>query len=220
MKLVTVRLFPLPDVVFFPKTRLPLHIFEPRYRQLTRDALSSDRRIAIALLQPGWENDYYGNPPVYPVCCAGVIDTLEELADGKFNLMLIGERKIRISKVLNETPYRTIGGFPLQDRMPHDNSVETEWQRRQILALAMEYFQLRSTTAPDFSSLRELDYEALVNSLAAHLDLSPSQKQQLLELEELEKRAKNVAHFLQSQIEEQNILKRFQHLSPKDPRRN
>src|SRR5207244_3224125 len=118
MELISAPLFPLPNVVFFPKTRLPLHIFEPRYRQMMHDALSSDRRIAIALLRPGWEHDYYGNPAVHEICCAGTIETFEELEDGKFNLVLGGEQKIRIVKVFGETPYRTIGGTSIPETTP------------------------------------------------------------------------------------------------------
>ena len=59
-------LFPLPNVVLFPNVFLPLHIFEPRYREMVADALASDRMIGMVLLRPGWEHDYEGRPPVYP----------------------------------------------------------------------------------------------------------------------------------------------------------
>ena len=220
MDLITTRLFPLPNVVFFPKTHLSLHIFEPRYRQLMRDALAGDRRIAIGLLQPGWERDYYGNPPVYEVCCVGAIESFEELADGKFNLLLVGEQKIRIQKIFHETPYRTIGGVLLQDHTPRKGAGEIRQQQEQILELAMEYCRLRSGNEPDFTALKELEFEALINSLAAHLGLPAWHKQQLLELDDLEQRARQVARFLQSQVHEESILKKFQHLSPRDPNRN
>ncbi|MBV9497422.1 MAG: LON peptidase substrate-binding domain-containing protein, partial [Acidobacteria bacterium] len=58
-------LFPLPNLVFFPNTRLPLHIFEPRYREMIADALDSDQRFGIVLLRPGWQDDYYGAPAVH-----------------------------------------------------------------------------------------------------------------------------------------------------------
>ena len=67
----TARLFPLPNLVLFPHVMQPLHIFEPRYREMTADALATDRLIALALLQPGWEADYDGKPAVYPVACLG-----------------------------------------------------------------------------------------------------------------------------------------------------
>src|SRR4029079_2304836 len=69
----TLPIFPLPNVVLFPNVFLPLHIFEPRYREMVNDALSGDRIIGMVLLRPGWQSDYEGRPPVYPVGCAGVV---------------------------------------------------------------------------------------------------------------------------------------------------
>jgi hypothetical protein len=66
-------LFPLPSVVLFPNVFLPLHIFEPRYREMVADAVASDRMIGMVLLRPGWQQEYEKRPPVYPVGCSGVI---------------------------------------------------------------------------------------------------------------------------------------------------
>ena len=66
-------LFPLPNVVLFPNVFLPLHIFEPRYREMVADAIAGDRMIGMVLLRPGWENNYEGRPPVYPIGCSGLI---------------------------------------------------------------------------------------------------------------------------------------------------
>ena len=60
----TARLFPLPNLVLFPHVMQPLHVFEPRYRQMTADALTGDRLIGLVLLKPGWEADYEGKPAV------------------------------------------------------------------------------------------------------------------------------------------------------------
>ena len=67
----TARLFPLPNLVLFPHVAQPLHIFEARYRQMMADALEDDRRLAMALLRPGWEEDYHLRPPIHPVVCLG-----------------------------------------------------------------------------------------------------------------------------------------------------
>ena len=93
----TIPIFPLPNVVLFPNVFLPLHIFEPRYRQMVDDALNGDRIIGMVLLRPGWEGDYEGRPPVYPIGCAGVITHAERLADGRFNIVLRGMEKFRIT---------------------------------------------------------------------------------------------------------------------------
>src|SRR3954453_13428604 len=76
-----VPLFPLPNVVLFPRAVLPLHIFEERYKTMTADALQGDRQIAMALLQPGWERDYYQKPAINQVVCIGTVLTHERLPD-------------------------------------------------------------------------------------------------------------------------------------------
>ena len=89
-------LFPLPTVVLFPNIFLPLHVFEPRYREMVADALAGDRMIGMVLLRPGWEHEYEGAPPVYPVGCSGVITHFERLSDGRYNIVLRGLARFRI----------------------------------------------------------------------------------------------------------------------------
>jgi Lon protease-like protein len=104
----TARLFPLPNLVLFPSVIQPLHIFEPRYRQLMTDALSADRLIALALLKPGWEAAYEQQPPIFPVVCLGRIFKEERLPDGRYNLLLHGLSRARIVEELQtDHPYRT-----------------------------------------------------------------------------------------------------------------
>jgi uncharacterized protein len=98
-----VRLFPLPNLVLFPHVMQPLHIFEPRYRDMLEDSLAGDRMLAMALLAPGWENNYEGRPPIYPTACLGRITTHFRLADGTYNILLLGVRRI---KLLNELDSR------------------------------------------------------------------------------------------------------------------
>ncbi|PYV01114.1 MAG: Lon family ATP-dependent protease, partial [Acidobacteria bacterium] len=81
-----VPIFPLPNVVLFPKTLLPLHIFEDRYRTMTREVIAGDRRLAMVLLREGWESNYYETPAVHDIACLGNIESYEELEDGKYNI--------------------------------------------------------------------------------------------------------------------------------------
>jgi Lon protease-like protein len=97
----TARLFPLPNLVLFPSVVQPLHIFEPRYRELTTDALAGDRLIALALLKPGWEEYYHKDPPLFPIVCLGRIFQEERTTDGRYNLLLHGLCRARI---LEEIP--------------------------------------------------------------------------------------------------------------------
>ena len=120
--IIQIPIFPLPEVVLFPHTLLPLHIFEARYRQMVRDCLAGDRRLAMALLRPGWEADYYGRPPIYPIAGAGEIIEHEELPDGRFNVVVRGTMRIGITAELPiDKPYRVARAKPLPDRYPEGN---------------------------------------------------------------------------------------------------
>jgi Lon protease-like protein len=101
-----VPLFPLPNVVLFPRAVLPLHIFEERYKMMTRHALEGDRQIAMALLRPGWEKCYYGRPAIEPVVCVGTILSAEELPDGKFNFLLQGTMRGQVVAETGNEAYR------------------------------------------------------------------------------------------------------------------
>ena len=105
-----VPLFPLPNVVLFPRAVLPLHIFEERYKTMTADVLAGDRQVAMALLKPGWEKSYYGRPAIEAVVCVGTIPPTawEKLPDGKYNFLLEGHTRAVIERELPETnkPYR------------------------------------------------------------------------------------------------------------------
>src|SRR5438552_777128 len=102
----SIPLFPLPNVVLFPNVFLPLHIFEPRYRAMTADALKGDRIIGMVLLRPGHETNYEGRPTVYDVGCAGVITHSQALADGRYDIVLRGIEKFRITSEDLTRPYR------------------------------------------------------------------------------------------------------------------
>ncbi|MBN1910355.1 MAG: LON peptidase substrate-binding domain-containing protein [Pirellulales bacterium] len=103
----SVRLFPLPNLVLFPHVMQPLHIFEPRYRQLLSDAMKGDRLIAMAVLQPGWEGDYEGTPEIGPIACLGRIIASQKLDDGTHNALLVGLRRVRLLEELDrDTLYR------------------------------------------------------------------------------------------------------------------
>lgn len=106
--LSSVPLFPLPNVVLFPRAVLPLHIFEERYKDMTADALAGPRLVAMALLRPGWETQYYGRAPVHPVVCVGRILTHEKLRDGKYNFLLQGQVRARIVREHCGRPYRQV----------------------------------------------------------------------------------------------------------------
>src|SRR5687767_2682738 len=116
---VIVPIFPLPEVTFFPHTLLPLHVFEARYRLLVIDALERDRRLAVVKLQPGYEASYAGKPAVHPVAGLGEIVSCERLANGRYNILLRGECRVRLEQELpSDTPHRGLRARRLADTEP------------------------------------------------------------------------------------------------------
>ncbi|MGH9347391.1 MAG: LON peptidase substrate-binding domain-containing protein, partial [Vicinamibacterales bacterium] len=111
----TIPIFPLDKVVLFPNVFLPLHIFEGRYRAMVSEALEGDRIIGLVLLRPGFEADSEGRPPVYEVGCAGVITHNERLPDGRFNIVLRGIEKFRITGEDASRAYRIARVEPIPE---------------------------------------------------------------------------------------------------------
>ena len=125
-------IFALPGTVLLPGSRLPLHIFEPRYREMTKRALGTDRLIAIALLKPGWEGNYEGNPPIHAIATLGQIIMEQELPDGRFNIVLEGLARFRAGELVQEKPYRIARGELMHDKV---DPIEEEYVRTRALHL-------------------------------------------------------------------------------------
>src|SRR5262245_48992278 len=101
-----IPIFPLPETVLFPLMPLPLHIFEPRYVKMVKDASQGARIVGMVLLRPGWEATYYGRPSIYPVGCAGLMEECDVLDDGRFNILLRGIARFRVLDEHLEEAYR------------------------------------------------------------------------------------------------------------------
>jgi Lon protease-like protein len=100
--------FPLPGLVLFPRTMMPLHIFEPRYIRMVNDALASDGRLVMGHLRRGWEKDWQGRPPIHRVATLARILREEPLPDGRYNLLVEGIERIEIVEEVPHTPYRRV----------------------------------------------------------------------------------------------------------------
>ncbi|MCC7146823.1 MAG: LON peptidase substrate-binding domain-containing protein [Phycisphaeraceae bacterium] len=99
--------FPLPRCVLLPHATVPLHVFEPRYRQMTAHALAADKLVAMAVFEGQlWKSDYHGQPPLRPHVCVGYIVRHERLPDGRFNLLLQGICRAKITRETISKPYR------------------------------------------------------------------------------------------------------------------
>jgi len=177
----TLPLFPLPNVVLFPSVFLPLHIFEPRYRQMVRDALAGDRMIGMTLLKPGFEADYEGRPPTYDVGCAGLITHAERLADGRFNIILRGIDKFAVigeEEPMSDVLYRRGLITPLNESVGAADRAPLHDARGKLEALLAPVLEGQSVDKHLPPAMADDD---LVNALAQYLDFEPLEKQALLE---------------------------------------
>ena len=125
-------LFPLPNVVLFPGQRLPLHIFEPRYRQMVSDAEQGEGLIGLTLLKQGWEKNYFGETDIHSVACVGRMRRLHRLPDGRYLMTLVGLTRMRITQELEQgRPYRTARVELLPDRLPASQTAAMRRHLRQ-----------------------------------------------------------------------------------------
>jgi uncharacterized protein len=193
-----VRLFPLPNLVLFPGVMQPLHVFEPRYRQMTRDALAGDRLIALVLLRPGWEADYDARPAVHPVACVGKIVADQALEDGRFNLLVRGLGRVQIvQEVDNGKPYRSARVDLLPDVVVQAADREREL-RRQLIKQVPAWFPGQGPLVQQFHKLLKGDHSlsALCDIVAFALPLSVEVKQELLAEVQVERRARRLLRHL------------------------
>ena len=195
-------IFPLPNVVLFPNVFLPLHIFEARYREMVADALNSDRMIGMVLLRPGWQRDYDGRPPVYPIGCSGVITHADKLQDGRYNIVLRGVQRFRILDEDDRLSYRRarIEQLPESTCCAEDATAIRRQRAKLDALLAPTVERPFADLAGDPKIPAAMGDEDLVNALAQYLDLDPLEKQALLEQRSLRSRAESLVELLEMKI--------------------
>ncbi|UAK26229.1 LON peptidase substrate-binding domain-containing protein [Sphingomonas nostoxanthinifaciens] len=188
-------IFPLPGALLFPRSHLPLHIFEPRYRAMVSDALARDRRIAMIQPRPGEESD---RPALFDIGCLGRIAHVEALEDGRFNLVLEGLSRFRTVRELDAgTPFRQI-------EASFDDFAEDADEDQPVLASILradlenhaKAFARRHGYQVDWESVGRLDDEALVNGIAQIAPFDIAAKQALLEARDVPDRADLLVQFL------------------------
>lgn len=186
-------IFPLAGALLFPRSQLPLHIFEPRYRAMVRDALASDR--LIAMIQP---RDGAEPPALFEIGCIGRISACDELDDGRFNLVLEGLSRFRIAREAEvTTPYRQVdadrGGFE-----EDGEAILGLAQRAEVEREARAYADSLGYLI-DWEAVSRLDDEMLVNGICQIAPLDVGSKQALLEASDLPARADLLVQFMQFQ---------------------
>jgi len=190
----TIPIFPLPNAVLFPNVFLPLHIFEPRYRAMVQHALAGDRIIGMVLLKPGYEADYAGSPPVFPVGCAGFITHADPLPDGRFNVVLRGLDRFRITGEDASRPFRLAHVEVLPESVDTaDRTAMTDHRQRleSLLAAAVEHRGLDPRLPSAIPS------HDLVNTLAQYLTFEPIERQALLECDSVLTRCRALIDLLE-----------------------
>jgi uncharacterized protein len=199
--LLRVPVFPLGGALLFPRSQLPLHIFEPRYRAMIRDSLASDRLIAMVQPRdPGSKSGAGGEEPpaLFEIGCIGRIAHCDELDDGRFNIVLDGLTRFRIAREAEvSTPYRQVDA----DRSGFDDDGETVLgiaQRAEIEREARAYADSLGYIV-DWDSVARLDDELLVNGICQIAPLDVGSKQALLEARDLPVRADLLVQFMQFQ---------------------
>ena len=205
-------LFPLPNVVLFPNVFLPLHVFEPRYREMVADAVASERMIGMVLLQSGWDRDYEGRPPIYPIGCSGVVTHVERLPDGCYNLVLRGIERFRILEEDHALSYRRAIVEPLRERpLGADDRAAIQHQRAKLESLLAPSVDrdgdlreprgdLNQSRTGDPRMPASMSDEDLVHALAQYLDLEAIEKQALLEQPCLRTRAESLVELLEMKM--------------------
>ena len=173
----TIPIFPLQDVVLFPNSTRPLHIFEPRYRAMVADAREGDSIIGMVLPQPGHEAEHEGRPPVYAVGCAGVIIAAEKLPDGRYNIVLEGRVKFRVLSEDASRPYRLAEVEALPEAVDVSDRALLAERRKQLEETLLSIFPGMQLPPSDLSD------EDVVDGLSLVLPLEPAHRQELLEVD-------------------------------------
>lgn len=192
-----IPLFPLPTIVFFPRMYLPLHIFEPRYRQMVTDAGTMGNCIGMALFKEGWEENYYGNPAIYALGCVGRVVSRQNLPDGRSNIVLQGLCRFKIlEEEWDRTPYRQARIMPVLEEISDPLTQEV---RADLLTILHEsHVHDDSDQALLRNGLEtDLSDEVLVNTLSTSLEFTPLEKQLLLEADTVRQRARRLSDLLQ-----------------------
>ncbi len=199
--LTELPIFPLPNCVLLPGGLLPLHVFEPRYRELTRDCLATHHLMGVARLRPGYEQTYYGRPPVYERIGVGRIICSEELPDGRFALLLRGVARVEIARELDlDRAYRMVEAQLLEDASCDPGDITDHHQ--QLIHLCDRLAEVIEQGGPQLKDLvRSFDAPGeCADAVAAALIMDIDERQELLEaidpMVRLQRTLGHVSHLL------------------------
>jgi len=203
-----IPLFPLPNLVFFPRTYVPLHIFEPRYREMVQAAAASHRMVGMVLLKEGWEADYEGAPAIFAMGCVGRMMNVQRLSDGRSNILLQGLRRFEIQHEVGAESYRQ-GRIVLKDLFQPDAALPTEI-RREIVKVVAGFIRNREDGVTLSAMLKQpIHDDVLVQNLSFALDFTPLEKQFLLESDSLIQQGRRLLDLLHFKLHERHEQTRW-----------
>jgi Lon protease-like protein len=191
---IRLPLFPLAGAILFPRAQLPLHIFEPRYRSMIEDAVAGLARIGM--IQPQASGDDPAHPDLYRVGCIGEIVGIEEMDDGRFNIVLQGSTRFRlIAEADVGTAYRQADVDPaaFDDGDPDPLGLA---QRSEVELEARRLGDAMGLSV-DWEAVNRLDDEMLVNAISQVAPFDVGAKQALLESDTLHARADLLVQLMQ-----------------------
>ena len=187
--IIRIPIFPLPGAILFPGLQLPLHIFEPRYRDLVGSALAKDR--LIGMIQPQQSKD---GAPLYDIGCLGRIGDVEALEDGRYNIVLDGETRFRLVRELDvRTSFRQIEAEIIDDA---EDEVLSSVERAGFEFEARRFADMQGYSV-DWDSVERLDDETLINGVAQIAPFDAASKQALLEAPNLAQRCELMIQLMQ-----------------------
>ena len=193
-----VPIFPLPGVVLFPRTMLPLHVFELRYRTMVREALSGERLLVLALLKPGWDRDYHGSPEFFPLGCLARFEQVEWLPNDCYDIRVSGLCRVEIDRPVREYPYRAARVRPRpQDPFGEDDPLIV-LERRALLDAFTRLTRLAGGAAEGISE--KLAFEDAVNAACMTVALDDSTRMALLDFDNLIDRSRRVRELMEARL--------------------
>lgn len=210
-----VPLFPLPGTVLLPGALLPLHLFEPRYRDMVAHALQGERLIAMALLRPGFEDDYAGNPPIEEHVCVGRILLEEPLADGRWNILLVGLRRARVLDEDRSRSFRLARVEVLEDPPLDDEEPEALALRDLLARVPRELVRDESRRELVVHLLGQVAQPGEAVGIGTLLDLSADllhlgvqDRQRLLVAHDVVERGRRLREVVEARVKELEALRR------------
>lgn len=203
-----IAIFPLSNIVLFPRVHAPLHLFEPRYRQMIVDVLADNRRIGMVVVPPEHAQAMAGDPPVYPIGCAGSIVQDERMPDGRYNIVLAGERRFRIvseAQRPREQLYRSAEVSWLDDPLPSESEGQVAELRGRIelqVRSLIKHSDPQRAASLDDGILSGADPAVFINTLCNTLAFQTAEKQGLLEADGILQRFEKLEGLLAFRIAE------------------